>query len=177
MRTSLFTLLSRALVAFAIVGVVLAAASGTAQAYGKDALWQIGASFNCDNPSFCGPELAGFWAWIEFDSGGQGDATVTGCQHLSSPGGSGLAGADHFNVEITGWTIMPGSAGPLTFFVTSGTRTFTGQTGGPPVTVPILAPVDLGFPAVPGHYTTAQFFGFTPPPGVTFQIQVVQLPH
>jgi hypothetical protein len=177
MRTSLAAMLRRTLVALALVGSVLAVVPSTAQAYGKVALWQIGASFNCNNPDFCGPELGGFWAWAEFDSGGQGDATATGCGHLSSPGGPGLAGADHLNIEITGWTIAPGSGGPLTFFITAGTVTSTGHSGGPPVTVPILAPIDTGFPALPGHYTATQLFGFTPPPGVAVQIQVVQLTH
>src|SRR6266700_688811 len=95
-------------------------------AYGNTALWQIGVSLNCNNPSFCGSMLGGFWGWVEFDSGGLGDATLTGCGHLTGPTSHGTAGADHFNVEITGWTIMPGSAGPITFFVTSGTMTFTG---------------------------------------------------
>ena len=169
-----------------IIGVVLTISAlglfkaivptSIAEAYGKDALWQIGLSFNCNNPTFCGPELGGFWGWVEFDSGGLGDATLTGCGRLASPGGPGLAGAEHFNVEITGWTIAPGSAGPLTFFVTSGTMTITGHTGGRPITVPIAGPIDTGIPAVPGHYNTAQILGFTPPPGVAFQIQVVQLP-
>ena len=120
--------------------------------------------------------LGGFWGWVEFDSGGQGDATLTGCGHLVASGGPG-AGADHFNVEITGWTIEPGTAGPLTFFITDGTMTFTGNTGGRPVTVPILSPIDTGIRAVAGHYNTAQILGFNPPPGVAFQIQVVQLTH
>ena len=150
-----------------------------AHAYGSTALWQIGLSFNCNNPSFCDSMLGGFWGWVEFDSGGLGDATLTGCGHLTGPTSHGSAGADHFNVDITGWTIMPGSAGPLTFFVTSGTMTFTGTVPrGPPITVPISpTPLDTGFPAVPGHFSTSMILGFTPPPGVTFVIQVVQLTH
>jgi hypothetical protein len=144
-------------------------------AYGSAALWQIAASQNCNNPAFCTPTQGGFWLWAEFDSDGTGDATATGCGHLVAAGSSG-AGADHFNANIQGWTVMPGSAGPLTFFVLGGTMTFTGHTGGPTVTVPISpVPLDTGIPAVAGHFSTSMILGFTPPPGVTFVVQVVQL--
>src|SRR5213595_3849596 len=73
--------------------VVLAAGfASSAGAYGGGAshdMWQIGFSGNCNNPSFCGDELGGFWGWIEFDRFADvtitGDAQVTGCFHL--PGG------------------------------------------------------------------------------------------
>jgi len=146
-------------------------------AYGNTGLWQIAVSQNCNNPSFCTPFQGGFWLWAEFDSDGTGDATGTGCAHLVAAGSPG-AGADHFNADIQGWVVMPGSAGPLTFFVLSGTMTLTGHTGGPPVTVPIAPlPLDTGIPAVAGHFSTSMILGFTPPPGVTFIIQVVQLTH
>ena len=170
---------------FAALSVILAvlplmsATVPAVHAYGNTALWQIGLSFNCNNPSVCDSMLGGFWGWIEFDSGGLGDATLTGCSHLTSPTSHGSAGADHFNAEITGWTTMLGSAGPSTFFVTSGTMTFTGTVPrGPPITMPISpTPLDTGIPAVPGHFSMASVLGFTPPPGVNFQIQVVQLTH
>ncbi len=176
MRTSRFMRVLCMLAVFALVAIVLSAAPSTAQAYGKDALWQIGLSANCNNPDFCG-SLGGFWGWVEFDSGGQGDATITGCEHLTAAGPVHVAGADHFNIEITGWTIAPGSAGPATFFVTSEEDTITGGTGGPPITIIIPSEYfDTGIPAVPGHYNTSQLLGFTAP-GVAFQIQVVQLTH
>src|SRR5262249_31082042 len=57
--------------------------SRVAPQYGKNALWQIGLSFNCNNPAFCGADATGgFWGWVEFDRGGQGNATLTGCGHL-----------------------------------------------------------------------------------------------
>jgi len=148
-------------------------------AYGNTALWQIGVSLNCNNPSFCGTMLGGFWGWVEFDSGGLGDGTLTGCGHLTGPTSQGTAGADHFNAEITGWTIMSGSAGPMTFFVTSGTMTFTGTIPrGPPITVPISpTPLDTGFPAASGHFSSQTIFGLRAPPGTNFEIQVVQLTH
>jgi hypothetical protein len=38
-------------------------------------------------------------------------------------------------------------------------------------------PEDTGIPAAPGHYNTSSFLGFSPPPGVAFQVQVVKLPN
>lgn len=182
MKPSLFTRLSRVLATFALLAVVLGAAPSTAGAYGPNALWQIGLSFNCNDPSLClNPPfgIGGFWGWIEFDAAGMGDATLTGCSHLSTSLGV-LTGADHLQVQITNWTIGPGSAGPATFFITDGTVTFTGvNTKGAPVTVPlsVLGGLDTGVPAAAGHYSVPSVMGFTPPPGVNFQIQVVQITH
>ena len=147
-------------------------------AYGRTHLWQVAVSENCNNPSLCGGGGGGFWLWAEFDSGGQGDATGTGCGHLVPA--LGFAGANHFNADITGWTVAAGSAGPLTFFVTGGTQTLTGHTGGSPITVPIIGndginpaspsnPLDTGIPAVAGH------FSFHPAPGIAGEITVVQM--
>src|SRR5215469_9472487 len=135
----------------------------TAHAYGNTSLWQVGLSFNCDNPSVCGAtNLGGFWGWVEFDSGGLGDAELTGCGHLQGgPGG----GAQHFSVAITSWTI--GSNGD---FIVSGTGTNAGHGGG---SFP-LVDMDTGIPAAAGHYTTQMLLGMQAP-GVSFQIQVVQL--
>jgi len=143
-------------------------------AYGSAAQWQITISANCDNLSPCGADnLGGFWLWAEFDNDGTADATITGCGHLQ--GGGGFAGAGHLNVDARSWTIAPGSAGPATFFITSETDTFVGH--GTPQVVDIPSEnMDTGVPAVPGHYTIAgQVFGFSGP-GVTFQMQVVQIP-
>jgi len=146
-------------------------------AYGNTAIWQIGVSFNCNNPSFC-EGLGGAWGWIELDSGGVGDATFTDCAHLISDTPP-LSGAQGLIIEIENWYVAPGSAGPQTFFVPDGTVTVVGHTGGPPVTVPLSAiiPPDTGIPAVPGHFNAASMFGMTPPPGVAIQIQVVQIPN
>src|SRR5207253_10941284 len=74
-------------------------------------------------------------------------------------------------------TIAPGSAGPQTFFITSEIDTITGHTNGPPVTITIPSEnFDTGVPAVAGHYSTQDVLGFSAP-GVSFQIQVVQLTH
>ena len=157
----------------AAVGAVLVLPR-PANAYGRDALWQIGMSFNCDNPTACAPEPGGFWGWAEFDRGGQGDAQLTGCSHFT--GGGPAAGAQHVSVDVHGWTIAPGSAGPNTFFVTSETDRITGRSGGPPFTVDIPSEfMDTGIPAVPGHYSATDILGMKPPPGMSIQIQVVQL--
>lgn len=161
-----------ALAAAALVAVSIAAASG--QAYGQRAVYQIGISFNCNNPSFCGPELGGFWGWAEFDNDNTGDAELTGCAHLAGGPGGGGGGAGHFRSHITGWFI--GSNG--NFWIQSEVVTFTGH--GPPVTLvnpDPSYPFDTGIPATPGHYSTVDFFGFQPPPGVAFQVQVIKIPN
>ena len=58
-----------------MLGGVLAAPVG---AYGGGAdhdMWQVGISFNCNNPDFCGPSLGGFWGWAEFDRAADGLTT------------------------------------------------------------------------------------------------------
>ena len=180
MKTSIFNIISRAFIALIVVSVLLGSAPSTTLAYGNDALWQIGLSFNCNNKDLCLTPpfgIGGLWGWIEFDTGGEGDATLAGCTHLSSNLGL-LTGADYLRIEITNWTV-----GPMgTFIITDGTVTFAGvNTKGKPVTVPLSAAfggvLDTGVPAVAGHYSYSSLFGFTPPPGVNFEIQVVQITH
>src|SRR6266581_2296348 len=97
--------------------------AGTAAAYGGGAdhdMWQVGVSFNCNNPDVCGDTLGGFWGWAELDRSADGtvtwgDAEFAGCTH--TVGGGGFAGASHISQEIESWTIEPGSAGPQTFFI------------------------------------------------------------
>jgi hypothetical protein len=160
---------------------LLPAAIPPARAYGSTALWQIGLSFNCDNQALCLQPpfgIGGFWGWVEFDTGSQGDATLTGCSHLSTSLNV-LTGADHLQVNITGWTITSHPFGPPTFVLTDGTVSFTGvNTKGSPVTVTLAQsgiPPDTGFPAIPGHFSAQSIFGFQAPPGMNFEIQVVQL--
>ena len=75
----------------------LGATAAPAGAYGGGAdhdMWQIGLSFNCNNPDICGTDLGGFWGWAELDrfaDGTQtwGDAEFAFCFHTVGGGGGG----------------------------------------------------------------------------------------
>jgi hypothetical protein len=158
------------LAALAAVAALAAMSASTAGAYGSAAQWQIAISFNCNNASLCGGGGGGMWIWAEFDNDGTGDATVTDCGHLVAAHGA-FAGAGHVNVDVHSWTISPGG----TFVVTSETDTIVGH-GTPQVVDTPSEYFDTGIPAAPGHYSiAAAVFGFTGP-GVTAQLQVVQIP-
>ncbi len=174
-----------------VLPVVLAAAlplvglaASPAAAYGGGAdhnMWQVGLSFNCDNPTpgacdqFEG--TGGFWGWAEFDQSVDqtqtwGDAQFSFCFHTVGGGGGQFgAGAGHSSIDITSWTIEPGSAGPATFFVSGvETDTFRGERD----TYPI-SHSDSGIPATPGHYTTEDVLGFTMP-GLAVEVQITYRP-
>jgi hypothetical protein len=169
------------MVAVAVASVALAVGfASSAGAYGGGAshdMWQIGFSFNCNNPApgacdFQGG-TGGNWGWLEFDRSADGtqtwgDAKIAFCFH--TPGGGG-AGAGNGTIDITSWTIAPGSAGPQTFFA-SGIETdnFRGQTE-----TTIHTNEDTGFSAVPGHYSTSEILGFSAP-GIVFEVQVAFRP-
>ncbi len=164
-----------ALVAAAALSAGLATSAG---AYGGGAnhdMWQVGLSFNCNNPdpAVCPDGTGGFWGWVEFDRSADGtqtwgDAELAFCFHTVGGGG---AGAEHESIEIESWTIAPGSAGPQTFYA-SGERTdsFRGTT-----TTEDFTNEDTGIPAVAGHYSTDEILGFKAP-GVAIQIQVAFRP-
>jgi hypothetical protein len=161
----------------AVASALALAVASPVGAYGGGAahdMWQVGISFNCNNPDFC-PNLGGFWAWAEFDRSADGsetwgDVEGSGCFHTL--GGGGGAGALHISVEIESWTIEPGSAGPQTFFANGEeTDSFRGNK-----TTFDITHFDTGVPAVPGHYSAVDVFGFDPPPGVAVQIQVAFRP-
>ena len=165
---TMLALLTSSVLALTVAG---AGAVGAA-AYGSAAQWQIGLSFNCNNPSICGSQLGGFWGWAEFDNDGTADAQLTDCQHLQ---GGRAAGAHHVSVDVPagGWYI--GSNGD--FFVTSEVDTITGRTGGPPVVITVASEnMDTMIPASPGHYSSQTLFGSAAPPGANFEIQVVLIP-
>jgi hypothetical protein len=157
-------LLVAALAAAAVLAVGFAS---PARAYGGGAghdTWQVGISGNCNNPSFCGDELGGFWGWVEFDRFADGsitgDAQLTGCGHFLGGGGGG---AGHADIDITSAHI--GLAGPddpnpggLVFYVDSNV------VNGVPNDPDFLG--DSGIPATAGHYS------FHPVPGVSGNIQV-----
>jgi hypothetical protein len=166
------------------IAVVLAALSmalvlsASAGAYGGGSshdTWQVGLSFNCNNPSFCGNDLDGFWGWVEFDRASDGtitgDAQLTGCGHSVGGGGPGSPGAGHADVDATAVHIGP--SGPddpnfpsgQVFYIDHNVVTFTGRGGG---TVSDDADFlgDTGIPVEPGHHS------FHPAPGPTFTVQV-----
>jgi hypothetical protein len=156
-----------------------AALTSPVGAYGGGAshdMWQVGISFNCNNPDLCGAQLGGFWGWVEFDRSADGtatwgDAELTGCFHTVGGGGPGSAGASHISLEVVSWTIAPGSAGPQTFFASGEQTVFDhGQKLSSD-----FSNMDIGIPAVAGHYSTADVFGFTAP-GIAIQIQVAFRP-
>lgn len=161
-RRVLVALIPAALTAALVGGVVGAV---PAQAYGTDHAYQLTFSLNCDNKSspLCAPEsqggfgLGGVWGWIEPDSDGTADATVTFCAH-----GQGQNGAFHENLDEVAWTIESGSHLGGLFPV-----------GTDPNNRYIVFPnSDLGFiafPATPNHYSLRLA------PGVTAQATVVRM--
>ena len=170
----------------ACASFALAAPAGAEYGHhaGAKDVWQVGISFNCNNRDFCGDELGGFWGWVEFDrdpatGATSADAEFAGCGH-----GGGGGGAGHISIEVTGWFIAPGDAGPHTFWVTGGTETdsFGGEKFEGPLThddgtpVTPASPDDTGIAADPGHYSTSEIRGFVAPPGVADQIQVAYKP-
>jgi len=158
--------------------VAVGMSASPAGAYGGGAphdMWQVGLSFNCNNPDFCGPDLGGFWGWVEFDRDGTttwGDASLAGCGHTVGGGGPGSAGAGGLKIEIVSWHLGPAQPddpnypGGQDFYIDHNEVTFTGH--GNPVTV-VDDPEflgDTGIPAEPGHYA------FHPAPGVAGVVQV-----
>src|SRR5438093_807155 len=77
----------------------LPVAAGYGNSGGNVQLYQVTASFNCNNPSFCGNNLGGFWAWAVFNQDGTFDAELTGCSHLADSHAPGLQGAQHFHAD------------------------------------------------------------------------------
>ena len=158
-------MLKRTIYAFAIAIALslssLIAGSTPAAAYGTDAVYQIGFSFNCDSPTAAACKVSetnpfgpgGFWGWIELDStthpgtSGTAEIVVTGCSHdrTTVPHGE----ATHFTLDGTWWT----AGGQL--FVS--TATFGG--------------VFFVASATPGHTS------LHPAPGIAMEIQVVRIPN
>jgi hypothetical protein len=169
-------------VALLSMGAVVAIAPGTAGAYGGGSghdMWQVGLSFNCNNPSFCGSDLGGFWGWAEFDRSGTttwGDAELAGCGHNTGGGGPGSAGAGHFSLEINSWHIGPSTPDDPNypngheFYIDSNEVTFTGHGGSVTVVNDPEFMGDTGIPVEPGHYA------FHPAPGVAGSVQVSYRP-
>jgi hypothetical protein len=151
-----------------------AASAPVAADYGNSGgnvqLYQVTASMNCNNPSLCGNMLGGFWAWGVFNQDGSFDAEVTFCGHMSTPAGSGLAGAGHEHAD--GSYIVTNVNGVPFIVITHEVDVLTGQGRG--VTIdsgPEFMPIA---PAIKGHYSTVDLLGFSAP-GVTFQVTVTPM--
>ena len=172
-------LLSASVLLLALASPLAMAAAVPTSAYASGAVFKAAVSMNCDNPSFCGSQgLGGFWGSAQFNSDGTGSAQLTVSGHLQ--GGGPADGAQHLASFVANLNGQPGwFVGPNgDIWVTNSTDTFTGRSGGPPVTIfdPFPPyPSDTGIPAAPGHYNTTQLLGLTLP-GVSFQIQVTQVP-
>ena len=155
----------------------LAGAPASASASGTQ--FHVVETLSCTNPAFCGNlNLIDFHGQAQFNADGSGSGQLAVGAIVQGSGAA--AGAQHFAIDIAALNGQPGwyVGQNGNFFITNETDTFTGH-GGPPVTVFDAFPPyphDLGIPAAPGHYDTTRLFGFTPPPGVTFQIQVTQTP-
>jgi hypothetical protein len=167
-RLTLPIALVAVLAAAALAGVAAPRAKAD---YGPLAEYQVAMSFNCNNKTACGPDLGGFWGWAVFNTDGTADAELTGCGHLVGGPGGGGGGADHFHADVGNWYV--GQNG--NFWVTDETDTYVGH--GQPVTVPVPGSSDTGIPAAAGHYDTTELLGFAPPPGMSFQIQVAEIPN
>jgi hypothetical protein len=155
------------LLVLALAACALAFTAGSARAeYGPLAVYQVTFSFNCNNPSVCGPDLGGFWGWAVFNSDGSADAELTGCGHTVGGGGGG---AIHFHADAEDWFIQNGD-----FWVSSEVDTYVGRFAHTEV---ISSPTDTGIPAAPGHYSTSEILGFKAPPGMAIQIQVTKIPN
>ena len=163
------------LAAVATAAAVAAGFASSAGAYGGGAThdtWQVGLSFNCDNPSApdCQnpetglPELGGFWGWVEFDRAADGsitgDAQLTGCGHTTGGGGPGSAGAGHEDVDIFSAHLGPPGPDDPTFGIPGAQVFYVDSASSPDVLG------DTGIPAEAGHYS------FHPAPGVSFNLQV-----
>jgi hypothetical protein len=153
-------LLLRVVAPVAAIAAIGLLGTPAAHAYGPDHVYQLTFSLNCNDRTspLCAPDalgLGGVWGWIEPDSDGTADATVTFCGHQQ-----GFNGAFHENLDEVPWSIVTGSQLNGAFPV-----------GTDPTDHYIVFPgTDLAFvafPVTPNHYSTR--FG----PGITAQSTVV----
>jgi hypothetical protein len=158
----------RGFLKIALIVVLLAVTVVSArpvQAGYQRAVYQVEFSLNCNNPSLCGSNLGGFWAWGALYADGTFDAELTGCGHSIS---GAPAGAQNMSADGH-WAIINGM-----LVIIQETDTFTGTMQGTVVESPDVPNV-IG-PAQPGHYSTQDILGFPTLPGVSAQLQVVLVP-
>jgi hypothetical protein len=156
----------------------LASSAAPAGAYGGGTnhdMWQVGLSFNCNNPDLCTPHgrhrrLLGLGG-VRPLRRRHPNLGRRGVRVLRPHRRRCFAGGGHTSIEIESWTIAPGSAGPQTFYA-GGEET---DTFGGTKTTFVFTNQDTGISAVPGHYSTSDVLSFTAP-GVAIQIQVAFRP-
>ena len=160
------------LVAVLAIGGTLPAAADYGNSHGNVQLYQATASMNCNNPSICGNQLGGFWAWAVFNQDGTFDGEVTGCGHLANDHGPGLQGAQHFHVEGH-YIITDFGMGPWIVIVDEVDTAAGGRLGtGTVITVPSeFEPVG---PAAKAKLSVTDLFGFSAP-GVSFNVTVTPM--
>jgi hypothetical protein len=168
-------LLIAALIAATVLAAGMAASAGAYGGGSSHDTWQVGQSFNCDNPTYCGNDLGGFWGWVEFDRFADGsitgDGEFAGCGHSVGGGGPGSAGAGHIRIDVTAAHIE--DAGPddpnpggHVFYVDHNVVTFIGHGGSQTVVDDPDFLGDTQIPVEAGHYS------FHPAPGVADVINV-----
>lgn len=164
------------LFALLAIGGAVPVAADYGNSKGNVQLYQATVSMNCNNPSVCGNNLGGFWAWAVFNQDGTFDGEVTVCGHLANDHGPGLQGAQHFHVEghyiVTNLTNVP-QPGPWIVIVDEVDTAAGGSLGsGTVVTVPSeFMPVG---PAAKAKLSVTDFFGFSAP-GVSFKVTVTPM--
>jgi hypothetical protein len=161
-----------ALVAVLAIGGAAPAAADYGNSNGNVQLFQVTASGNCDNPSLCGNNLGGFWAWAVFNQDSTFDGEITGCGHLANDHGPGLQGAQHLHAEGH-YIITDFGLGPWIVIVDEVDTAAGGSLGtGTVITTPNeFMPIG---PAAKAKLSTVDFFGFTGP-GISFNVTVTPM--
>ncbi len=149
--------LGSTLASLAAAGVLALSSATGALAYGNQAVYQIGLSFNCQNQALCVASaqnpfgIGGGWGWIELDQDGTGDVAFEGQGHNNAQ--SYLNGAVHIAGDVS-WTLSSDRSTLI-------------------VVLPVLPSPEnvLLLPAAPGHYQL-------PPsgPGMSNQVQINLIP-
>jgi hypothetical protein len=155
-----------------LLGVV-GASSASASASGFGDHVSISVACNTLSAQQC-QSLGGEHGELHFNADGTMTFNLTDTSHLL--GGGPGAGSAHLAGTVaalngqSGWFIGPDG----TFWITNETVTFTEADGSSFTIADPFPPYphSTNLPAFPGHYTAETLFGFSPPPGFSFQVEV-----